>query len=469
MPKRANDGLWRRGTSRNWYFTHEGKDVSTGTDDREAARLIRARELRKAVEPTYRAENETTVASAAERALEHLEHERRVRPKTLEMYKTKLGHVVRILGTLTLDRWQPSTTDAYIAQRHAEGAHPNTVTKDLVAISQMLKVARRDGKFTRDPKSVMPIRRSSGYEPRERFLTEEEWELLRDELAPHRAAFCAWEIAIAGRYSDVLRSKKGDADMVKGEIVVDRTKRRGSQKVIPIVAPELVDFALQHADGEGDALFSNWGKSNMWRDLRAAVKRINKKLADAHTLALFGDPPVFAPVTSNDLRRTMGSWLVQRGAQPAVVGKFMGHASAAMVEKIYGRHTAASLRALLPIVRGSRIATGTNPAEPKETGSNHPKTYMRNAVRPSRRNRLAGLWLRLSAVQARSVTLENKRFRHQPRSITKASTGFLQATARHAARIGFELGCADWAIEHDPLALLCARVAFERLAAGVAS
>jgi integrase len=472
MPRKSDDGLWKRPDSRAWWFTYRGEKVSTRTDDREAARLIRAREIRRREDPTYRAENETTVERAAERALEHLEHERKVAAGTLGMYRCKLGHVVRVLGTLTLERLTAATIDAYIATRREEGAHSNTIAKDLVAISQMLKIARRDGSFTRDPAAIMPLRFKTEYEPRERFVSEDEWPLLRDALPPHRAAWVAWCIAIGGRHSDVGRSKKGDADLAKGAILVDRRKRKGSQKVIPIVAPELVEFALEHADGEGDALFSPWPRWNLRRDLSAAVRRVNKRLAEAHKAGGFeGEPPAFAPLSANDLRRTMGSWLVQRGADPSVVAKFLGHTGGAkMVEKVYGRHTAESLRRLLPLIQGRDVAGNVDQPQPQTTDRAHVEKLGQLAVTAVRRRCVTGLWLRLSGVQASSVTPQNTRLGKGERVISRL-TGTSPGRATSAA-VGLALYRA-WAgapalADHDPLAETCARLAVEAFERGAA-
>src|SRR5262249_1620872 len=68
-------------------------------------------------------------------------------------------------------------------------------------------------------------------------------------------------------------------------------------------------------------------------------------------------------VTPNDLRRTFASLLVQDGVPLDVVAKLMGHASSAMVYRVYGRFTPAALAQLsVPLVYQGDTK-GTHPNE----------------------------------------------------------------------------------------------------------
>jgi hypothetical protein len=65
-------------------------------------------------------------------------------------------------------------------------------------------------------------------------------------------------------------------------------------------------------------------------------------------------------VTPNDLRRTFATWLKQNDVDSAVVAAMMGHASTAMVDRVYGKLDEASYRraiAKLPGGQASRQVT----------------------------------------------------------------------------------------------------------------
>jgi integrase len=48
--------------------------------------------------------------------------------------------------------------------------------------------------------------------------------------------------------------------------------------------------------------------------------------------------------TPHDLRRTAGSWMLQRGVPIEVVSRMLGHASKATTERVYAHHTVEWLR-----------------------------------------------------------------------------------------------------------------------------
>jgi hypothetical protein len=75
----------------------------------------------------------------------------------------------------------------------------------------------------------------------------------------------------------------------------------------------------------------------LW-DLRAAVARANKKLADELAADGAVDPIPF--VSPNDLRRAFASWLVH---PLLVVAALLGHSSTRVVEKVYGRLSAKNM------------------------------------------------------------------------------------------------------------------------------
>ena len=261
---------------------------STGTRDRKAAEA-RLREFeRRASDPAYAASNEATL----QQALEQLLKSRRAKgtaEATVEFYRSKSGHLLRILGAESrLGRLTARAVDSFVEQRLEEGAAHNTVSKELGTLRAALKVAKRRGEFTGDIQAILPDGFSPQYKPKERFLTERQAEKLLAELTPDRAARVAFMLATSARLGESDRARVEDVDLEGGYIAIRGTKTEKAARVVPIVgktAWDLIEHAVHYAAGVDGLLFAPWG--NIRRDLHEACDRAG-----------------IEPVSPNDLRRT---------------------------------------------------------------------------------------------------------------------------------------------------------------------
>ena len=95
----------------------------------------------------------------------------------------------------------------------------------------------------------------------------------------------------------------------------------------------LLAYALEHAKGEGDALFQPWG--NVRRDLADACEEAKIERC-----------------SPNDLRRTFASWQVEAGVPLFPIAQAMGHKDTRMLERVYGRQTPEQLAALMARAMG---------------------------------------------------------------------------------------------------------------------
>ena len=324
--------LFRRGAG---TFYAKFKDLdgkwhqqSTGTRDRKAADA-RLREFeRRASDPAYAASNETTL----QQALEQLLKSRRAKgtaEATVEFYRSKSGHLLRILGAESrLGRLTARAVDSFVEQRLEEGAAHNTVSKELGTLRAALKVAKRRGEFTGDIQAILPNGFSAQYKPKERFLTEAEAMKVLAELTPDRAARVAFILATSARLGESDRARFEDIDLEGGYIAIRGTKTEKAARVVPIVGDktrDLIEHAVHYAAGTDGLLFGPSG--NIRRDLHEACERAG-----------------IEPVSPNDLRRTVATWLVQAGVPLHLVSKVLGHTDTRMVERVYGQVTPADLR-----------------------------------------------------------------------------------------------------------------------------
>lgn len=343
----ADPKLYRRG---DIYWTRiQGRRVSTGCRDRHAA-LLRARELeREAADPVYAASKAISLGSAVTRTLAAI-RARNVAGGTLSMYEQKLGHLVRILGADTpLTALTAASVDRYLEQRRSpdEKASDSTLGKELTAIRQVIKWARRAGLYQLAPDQVLPVGFGSGYTPRRRWLSQEQVEKLLAELPRERAAYVCFVLATGARRSELYAAQLADVDWRAGVVWLRGTKTDAADDEVPIL-PMLAPYlkrALKDAPGLGlPLLFPFW--QNDRRDILRACERAK-----------------IPGVTWNDLRRTVGQWIRRtgQGVAPHLIGRFLRHRTSRMAELVYAPLDAHGLRGLLaeqmgPVVVAARRA-----------------------------------------------------------------------------------------------------------------
>lgn len=334
--------LYKRGEYWWCSFPWEGKTVrrSTRCTTKDAAKLVGERWERERADPDYAAAASATVRSAVDGYLTDLARTEKA-AGTVRMYRVKCGVLVRIFGA---DRALSSVTaqlvDEYIKAREAEPVAfdaegkptryvtANTIHKELVALRQVLKRARRRGEFRKDVAEVLPVGFSPRYTPRKVALTIDQAAALCGLLAPSRAAGVAFVLATTARLGEAFSARVEDVD---GFVVHLRgTKTAGAERdvVVPEFARSLLAFALEHGAGKDGRVLRRW--PNAYRGLRSACRRA-------------GVPRV----TWNDLRRTLSTWLLEGGASTYLVSKMLGHASTKMVEMVYGKPRTAALGRLL--------------------------------------------------------------------------------------------------------------------------
>lgn len=317
--------LYKRPDSENWSAIirlSSGHTIrkTTGCRDRKAAERVAQELERQAADPA----SGTTLGQALEAMLAETKRRGRAE-KTLDFYRQKVGHYVRLWGVdMPLARVDARLVDEYIDQRQKEGASPHTIQKELVALRKTLRLAIRYGDYAKPLEAVLPAQWNREYKPRERWLPPDEVEALLHELRPHRAAHIAYLVATAARDIEAQRARVDDIDFAAGLVRLHGSKTERADRTIPIThhAGALLRWALEQLGDElrsrGGLLFRPWG------DLRNNLRRACKRLG-------------IAPCSPNDLRRTCGVWLRASGVPLDQIAAYMGHADSRMVERVYAR------------------------------------------------------------------------------------------------------------------------------------
>jgi integrase len=317
-----SDGLYKRG--KIWWLRSDPvteKRISTGCRGKEAALAFRADRERLALDPNYSASHTATVGKWA---AELLRVKRATKSAgTLDMYQTKIGHVLRVFGAdMPMVDVNPKNVDRYVSQRQSEKAGNNTIGKELIAIVQMAKLAQRGGEFSGEVSALRPVSFDGSSKAGTTTLSRAQVEKLFAALPPARAALLALAVATGARRSEVQRIRPEDISLSEWTVRIAGTKTEGSDRHIPIPLP--AQRALLRAALESGCLPAKW--INMSADLPALCEEIELPRA-----------------TPNDLRRSFATWSIEAGVSREDVAKLMGHRSTAMVFRHYGRESAEAL------------------------------------------------------------------------------------------------------------------------------
>jgi integrase len=340
-------GLYKRG--KIWWLRTDpvtGSRLSTRCTGKKGAEAFLAERERLAADPHYASSHTATIGKWSDELLRVKKATRSA--GTLDMYRTKVGHVLRCFKReCKMIDVTPTAVDRYVAKRREETASSNTISKELIALTQLCKLAKRGGEFVGDIDSLRPVGFDREYEPRKQTLTAAQVQALFAELPPARRALLALAVATGARRSEVQRIGPGDIDLSTWTVRIAGTKTAGSYRTIPVALPE--QQALLRAAAESGLLPARW--VNMSKDIPKLCLKLGIPRA-----------------TPNDLRRSFATWGIEAGIARADVAKLLGHTSTAMVFKVYGQESAEAL--------GQKIRRdlGGTPASHYEVCSGRPST-----------------------------------------------------------------------------------------------
>lgn len=241
---------------------------------------------------------------------------------TVECYRQRGGHVLRLLGDILLLQLTLDHVHWYITKRLDEGASRETVRKETVVLRRALELARVRGVIWWSCKELMPRFRVR-YVPRRRWLTSADFERLLAEFPPERQRWLLLATYGGLRSSEVEKVEGQHVDLQNRALAVPGTKTAGSCRRIPM-HPRLQEELEREPLPLSGPLAKRW--ANVRREIALACVRLR-----------------IERVSPNDLRRTFASWLKQASVDSFVVAQLLGHSSSRMVEMVYGRIDFATL------------------------------------------------------------------------------------------------------------------------------
>lgn len=310
--------LYKRG--KVWWYQFQGRRLSTGCTDKPAAEAVFAKAQRHAADPLAAAADSATLG---EWAVALLKAKARAPEGTQHMYRYKAGHVVRVLGADARLADLPARVDEYVEHRRAEGAADSAIGKELTALSQLLKLAKRRGAFRGDVSQLRPLGFSGKSVARTAVLAEADEPALRAACSPEQWAAVAFILATGARFSEAMRARAADIDWRRREIRIRGTKTAEADALIPIV--ERCGMAARLAEAE-PFLPLTWAHMSM-------------RLPDVCERAKI------PRLTPNDLRRTVATRLIESGVDAYTVAKITRHMGVDMLKRVYDRARTETTRA----------------------------------------------------------------------------------------------------------------------------
>jgi integrase len=252
------------------------------------------------------------------------------------------SHIEARFGDGPVASVTPAEVAQWVGQLVAKGIAPSTAARYLATLRSILAHAVADGRVSHNAAGSVRAPTASHVRREGQYLTREELDALADACRGIYADVVR-VLGLTGlRWGELAGLQVGDriavpgqglrlqravlASSQRGELFVDTLKGKRS-RTVPLVADlvPLVDAWAQDKTGTewlfaaprgGPLGEANWKRSVGWS---AACRAIGRPTFRVH-----------------DLRHTCASLWLGAGADPKVVQRILGHASAAMTMDLYG-------------------------------------------------------------------------------------------------------------------------------------
>lgn len=291
---------------------------------------------------------------------------------TMKGYGVSKGHVSSALnptfGKKALNAISVADINRWISEQSAK-VKPATVQRKLATFNAIMNNAARSGIIDRNPSERAD--RIKGIEPRQRFVTQEEWQRIlkaadniekeqekNKDRAPQQIRgwlrhFVVWAYNSGMRRGEILRLTFDHVrEIEEGHVVVDvdNTKSGKPRFVTCTKEMELIVAALRKLErAKGDKRLFPVSMTTLKRSLTRLWKKTG-----------LGD------VRLHDLRRTHATILIKRNIDPRTVAGRLGHSGTAMLAK----HYAVDLGdiAAAQVFQAASVGSLSQTTEPKSVG-----------------------------------------------------------------------------------------------------
>lgn len=320
MPKRATDApLYRRGDSPYWwtwvYVDGKRQRASTKCTDRRAALAAASAMQREALAPR----DPHALETVADALLAFLDVPVERAPGTVKAYHQRAANLADHIGAIQLAKLTRHHIESYVQARRAG---PRTVRAELMVLRASLRLAKQRGRSVPDL-DVLAVPVPGKIEPKERWLTRQEYAALMAELRPHWADWVRVAVYTGARLEEVNGLTWQDVDLAASVLRIRGSKSAGSDRRVPIAVP-LMDWLVAQPVRSGPLV----------------RKMIFQRRAFEVACRRAGIPRC----TPHDLRRTFASWLLQEGVPERDIADLLGHTKTNLVRSVYAKTSLDRLR-----------------------------------------------------------------------------------------------------------------------------
>jgi integrase/recombinase XerC len=255
-----------------------------------------------------------------------LEHQRRLAPRSLEIYRANLGALLQLLGAAPLASLEPVQVRRFVAQMHARGLAPRSLASLLSAWRGLFRwLARHRGyranpvEGVRSPKPAKRLPKALSVEQVQRLLQAAPGDA--PLLARDRAMF---ELLYSSglRLAELVALDVGDGrlDLREGEVTV--TGKGSKTRTVPVGArarealQAWIAVRAQVAAPEDKALF-----------VGARGRRIAPGVVERQLRAWGARQGVQGRLHPHMLRHSFASHVLQSSQDLRAVQEMLGHAS----------------------------------------------------------------------------------------------------------------------------------------------
>lgn len=255
--------------------------------------------------------------------LDHLAHERRLSPHTVEGYGRDIGMLLECAGETPLEKLQVHEIRRFAAQAHGKGLDPRSIARMLSAWRGFYRFLVRDHGYGDNP--VMGVRAPKAAKRLPQALSPDEAQRLLD-IEPDSALAVRDKAMFELFYSSGLRLSEltglAPADVNFPEGTVRVTGKGSKTRIVPVgrYALEALTAWLQSraqiAGGQADALF-----------VTRTGARLSPRSVQQRLKALALKQGVSTHVHPHVLRHSFASHVLQSSSDLRAVQEMLGHAS----------------------------------------------------------------------------------------------------------------------------------------------
>ena len=247
-------------------------------------------------------------------------------PEGRQFYGEK--HLLPFFGDLDTNKISVPMCQAYIQRRRNAGAGNATIRRELACLKAAVRKHAPEGhrNFVFEMPPAPP--------PRERYLTREEFKLLRSTVAPtdHLALFVEIAIATGARKSAICQMKWSQVDFDRK--LVDLRGDGGAANKRRAVVPMTDNLYERLCEAKSVALTDHVIEFN-----GSPIKRI-----DIAFRRRVERVPQLADGTPHVLRHTAAVWMAEGGVPMSQISQFLGHTNTKITESVYARFSPDFLR-----------------------------------------------------------------------------------------------------------------------------